>query len=122
MIGLVTFLVRLVLLAAFVFGFVVLFEHGPRDFAAGAAVEARHFEHFLKGLMDRTDAAPAPEPSPAPVATPVAAPPPPAPPAVSAPANPSSDQPPSAWEQLQSRPIGEGMNQPVATPIPDASD
>jgi hypothetical protein len=119
MIGLLSFVVRVVVLAGFTFGFVVLFEHGPQGFVAGAPVELDKFEAFLVSLKNRQQAPAAPEPAPAPAVpqatpapTPVTAPvPPPATPAA------GSSQP-SAWEQLQSRPVGAGIDTPVATPFP----
>lgn len=126
MIGLLSFVVRVVLLAGFTFGFVVLFEHGPQGFAAGVPVEGRKFESFLVSLKDRYTeppapaAAPAPEvppPAPAPaapVATPI--------PVSAPPATPKPKGPPSAWEQLQAKPIGEGIDLPLATPFPADSN
>jgi outer membrane biosynthesis protein TonB len=118
MIGLLALGVRLVVLAGFTFAFVVLFEHGPAGFAAGAPVEFKNFEGFVLSLMHRNapepepvPAAPAPEVAPAPVPEPVA----PTPAPQQAPAStPKPDKPPSAWEKLQSKPIGEGMDIPVA--------
>jgi hypothetical protein len=121
MIGILAFVVRVVLLAGFTFGFVVLFEHGPAGFAAGAPVELDHFESFLVSLKNRGAEEPAPEPAPvAPVESAAAAPVVPATPIpVSAPPSPPKPKgPPSAWEQLQSKPIGEGIDAPLATPFP----
>lgn len=123
MIGILAFAVRAVLLAGFTFGFVVLFEHGPSGFAAGVPVELDHFETFLVSLKNRGAEAPAPAPEPAPVAPVEAAAPAPVVPAtpipVSAPPSPPKPKgPPSAWEQLQAKPIGEGIDAPLATPFP----
>jgi hypothetical protein len=109
MIGLFTFGVRALLLAGFTFGFVVLYEHGPRGFSAGVPVELKNFETFARSLANRQGTESVSPPAPAPVpplstsgsasqaATPA----------------PKSSSPPSAWEKLQSTPIGEGMDLPV---------
>ena len=120
MIGLLSFVVRAVLLAGFTFGFVVLYEHGPNGFAAGAPVELEHFKAFLITLKNRSAEASSPAPGPAPV-VPAAVPATPIP--VSAPpATPKPKGPPTAWEQLQAKPIGEGIDIPVATPFPADSN
>ncbi len=122
MIGLLTFVVRAVLLACFTFGFVVLYEHGPAGFVAGAPVELDHFETFLVSLKNGAPETPEPAPAPSVPSAPPAAPAPavaatPIP--VSAPPSPPKPKgPPSAWEQLQARPIGEGIDAPLATPFP----
>jgi hypothetical protein len=116
MIGLFAFGLRVLLLAGFTFGFVVLFEHGPQGFAAGAPVEANKFVAFVTSLMNKQAPEPAPDPEPPPAApAPAPAAPAPAPtqPATSAATPKKPDAPPSAWEQLQSRPIGEGMDAPI---------
>lgn len=121
MIGLLAFALRVLLLAGFTFGFVVLFEHGPQGFKAGVPVEANNFVNFATSLAPKK--APEPAPTPAPVAEPPPAAPAPAPaeapapapvqqaPAPGAPQQPNT--PPSAWERLQSKPIGEGMDAPI---------
>ena len=113
MIGLFTLGVRVVLLAGFTFCFVVLYEHGAQGFSAGVPVEFKHLEQFAVSLTNRK----APEPAPAPAATPAptaapAAPAPSAPPQAATP-TPKPNNPPSAWEKLQSKPIGEGMDAPI---------
>jgi hypothetical protein len=114
MIGLATFLLRAVLLAGFTFGFVVLYEHGPQGFTAGAPVEWKNLENFVVSVAKRTP----PEPASAPAAPPaapapaVASEPPPTPPPTPTP-TPKPKNPPSAWEKLQSTPIGEGMDLPI---------
>lgn len=122
MIGMLAFAVRAVLLAGFTFGFVVLFEHGPQGFADGVPVELDHFESFLVSLKNRDAEAPtpAPESAAAPVEAAVPAPVVPATPIpVSAPPSPPKPKgPPSAWEQLQAKPLGEGIDAPLATPFP----
>lgn len=122
MIGLLSFVVRVVVLAGFTFGFVVLFEHGPQGFAAGVPVEWVKFENFAVSLKNRqtAPAVPAPAPAPATVAPEPApvAPSAPAPVATPAPAPPAGENQPTAWEQLQSRPIDAGIDTPVATPFP----
>lgn len=115
MIGLFTFGLRVVLLAGFTFAFVVLFEHGPQGFSAGAPVEAKHFQEFVVSLMNRK----AVEPEPAPVAPasevePAASTPAPVPQQVTSTPTPKPKNPPSAWEKLQSTPIGEGMDLPIS--------
>ena len=112
MIGLFAFGLRILLLAGFTFGFVVLFEHGPQGFVAGAPEEANKFVAFVTSLREQKapEAVPAPEPLPAaPVSAPAPA---PAQPETSD-ATPKKTNPPSAWEQLQSKPIGEGMDAPI---------
>lgn len=121
MITLCVLLLRLILLSAFTFGFVVLFEHGPSGFSAGLKPELETFVSFVKSLGSKP--APAPLPAATPVPTPV---PPPAPSPAEAPAAPPAPTPtpvsenaPSAWKALQSSKIGEGMNAPIpGTPAP----
>lgn len=123
MIGLLSLLLRAVLLAGFTFAFVVLYEHGPQGFSAGVPVEMKSFENFVMSLKDLKSAPAEPAATPAPTADPVA----PAPAATpvmsetvpgATPAPRSTNNAPSAWEQLQSRPIGAGMNDGIATPTP----
>jgi hypothetical protein len=114
MIGLFAFVLRAALLAGFTFAFVVLFEHGPKDFVAGVPVEAKHLEEFAMSLTKGASAGPAP--APAPVESVPAAPAPTSPPPSPTPTStPQSDTPPSAWEKLQSSPMGEAMDLPVGT-------
>jgi hypothetical protein len=47
MISLLALLFRVVLLAVFTFGFVVLYEHGTSDFAQGAATEWKSLTEFV---------------------------------------------------------------------------
>lgn len=113
-------LFRLILLSAFTFGFVVLFEHGTAGFSAGLKPELETFVAFVKSLGDRSSA-PAPVPAATPASTPAPPPlPPPAPVATPAPTPPPvSANAPSAWKALQSSKIGEGMDAPIpGTPAP----
>jgi hypothetical protein len=71
------FFLRLILLAAFTFGFVVLFEHGPAKFAEGARTEWNALLFFVGSVISKQPKAPArdaPEPGttpgPSPAATP----------------------------------------------------
>jgi hypothetical protein len=48
MTSLVALLVRLVLLVVFTFGFVVLFEHGPANYAANAKQDLQDFVQFAE--------------------------------------------------------------------------
>lgn len=113
-------LFRLILLSAFTFGFVVLFEHGPSGFSAGVKPELETFVSFVKSLGSRPEPAPAPVPAATPASTPVPPPPAPSPTPVPAPTpTPVSENAPSAWKALQSSKIGEGMNAPIpGTPAP----
>jgi hypothetical protein len=52
MITLLSFVFRIVLLAVFVFLFVVLLEHGTADFPAGAAEEFSALRGFVAGLVN----------------------------------------------------------------------
>jgi hypothetical protein len=54
--GLASLLYQLVLLAVATFAFLVLFQHGPDDFAQHAQEELA----WVKSLVGRKDAAPAP--------------------------------------------------------------
>ncbi len=47
MTSLLALLLRVVLLAVFTFGFVVLYEHGTSDFAQGAATEWKSLTEFV---------------------------------------------------------------------------
>ncbi len=49
MISLSVFLFRVIALVALIFGFVVLFEHGPEDFVSGARIEAQKLMDFQAG-------------------------------------------------------------------------
>ncbi len=112
---LVAFLLRLLLLAAFVFGFVVLFEHGPANFGDSAKKE---WETFVAFAREKANSQPAAA-TPAPVATPVPEPVVEVPPAATPEPTPAAAKPPTAWEALQNRKIGEGINDPIgATPAP----
>jgi hypothetical protein len=53
MISFLSFLARTVLLAIFVFGFVVLLEHGTSNFPAGASQEFSAFQEFVAGLLKK---------------------------------------------------------------------
>jgi hypothetical protein len=73
------FALRLILLAVFTFGFVVLFEHGPAKFSEGAKTEWNALLFFVGSVLSRQESAPArtrsqppatPGPSPAPKTTP----------------------------------------------------
>lgn len=110
---------RLVLLAAFTFVFVVLFEHGSANFGENAKKEWELFLNFTRSFSSSSaENPPAPAPEPAPVATPAPTPEPVAVEPTPQP-TPTPDQAPTAWETLQNRPIGEGINQPIGgTPAP----
>lgn len=115
---LVAFFLRLLVLAAFVFGFVVLFEHGSANYGENAKKE---WETFVAFVQEKASASPQPAATPAPVATPTPAPTPVAevPPAVVPDSTPVPAKPPTAWEALQNRKIGEGIDEPIgATPAP----
>lgn len=120
MTSLIAFLLRLVLLIGFTFAFIVLYEHGPSGFVSGLSTEARRlmadFTQSKENSETETKAVPstpAPTPVPTPDATPVPGPSlaPIEPVATPTPMN--SENAPSAWKELQSRPIGSGINQPV---------
>jgi len=67
MIGLLAFITRTLLLGVFTFGFVVLYEYGPANFAKGAPVEWQSFANFVNvhtGVTLPTAEAPAPAPQP----------------------------------------------------------
>ena len=112
MITLLALLLRLVLLLVFTFGFVVLYEHGPAGFATGLATEAgKLVTDFTKGTVKtETEVRSVPAESPAPTPEVSATPAEPAPPA---PASEPNTNAPSAWKDLQSRPIGGGIDAPV---------
>jgi hypothetical protein len=76
---LLVFITRLILLALFTFAFVVLFEHGPANFPAGAKTEWNALLFFVGSALSKQEKAPAqaaPQaattaaPSPAPKKTP----------------------------------------------------
>ena len=54
---LLSFVVRLVLLAVFTFGFVVLFEHGPAKFSDGAKTEWNAFLFFVGTVLSKQESA-----------------------------------------------------------------
>ena len=67
MIGLLAVLARTLLLGVFTFGFVVLYEYGPSNFAKGVPVEWQSFASFVNvrtGVALPTGEAPAPAPQP----------------------------------------------------------
>ncbi len=61
--SLLAFALRAFLVGAFTFGFVVLFEHGPKGFQAGLPVEWKNFTAFASKFSK-----PAGMPTPAPEA------------------------------------------------------
>lgn len=64
MISLLALLVRLIFLAVFTFGFVVLFEHGPAGFVQGAPQEWHSLVEFAqKTAGGAPTVAPAPTPA-----------------------------------------------------------
>ena len=75
MIALLALLLRLVLLAVFTFGFVVLFEHGTKNYLDHAKADAVVLQHWLEGKLGTgltKSAAPVPstpEPAPEPTLT-----------------------------------------------------
>ena len=71
--GLFIFAFRLILLAVFTFGFVVLFGHGPAKFSDGAKTEWNALLYFVGSALSRQESAPArttPPPAPTPVPSP----------------------------------------------------
>ena len=123
MITLLALILRLALLAVFTFGFVVLYEYGPANFSASAQTEWSALRDFAAALKASDPVPPsplelpppAPEPTPAP--TPEHAPPStPAPSVAPAPASSIG-----SWEALQKRPVGDGMDIPVAGDPPPTS-
>jgi hypothetical protein len=68
---------RLVLLAVFTFGFVVLFEHGPAKFSEGAKTEWNALLFFVGSVLSKQERPSAPavaaKSSASPTATPAAA-------------------------------------------------
>ena len=58
MISLLALLVRLIFLAVFTFGFVVLYEYGPSGFAQGAPQEWQTLVDFAKKTTNAETAAP----------------------------------------------------------------
>jgi hypothetical protein len=55
---LLSFVLRLVVLAVFTFGFVVLFEHGPARFSDGAKTEWNALLFFIGSVLSRQKDAP----------------------------------------------------------------
>jgi len=71
---LLSFVLRLVLLAVFTFGFVVLFEHGSAKFFDGAKTEWNALLFFVGSVLSRQENAPPPaatQPGATPAPTPV---------------------------------------------------
>ena len=60
---LLSFVLRLVLLSVFTFGFVVLFEHGPAKFSDGAKTEWNALLFFIGSVVSRRESAPPPAPT-----------------------------------------------------------
>jgi len=89
---LLIFVFRLALLAAFTFGFVVLFEHGPAKFSEGARTEWSAFLYIAGSLLSKQEGARA---AAQPAATP-------------APSPTSANSPPP-----KAAPTGAGTNQPA---------
>ncbi|MFZ4683075.1 MAG: hypothetical protein ACOYMS_11275 [Terrimicrobiaceae bacterium] len=118
MITLLALILRLALLAVFTFGFVVLYEHGPAHFAASAKTEWSALRAFAVSpkssdpVPQSTPEPPPAAPEPTPETTPPPAPEPTPTPAPSVAPTPTSSI--GAWDALQKRPIGEGMDIPVA--------
>jgi hypothetical protein len=97
---LLSFVVRLALLAALTFGFVVLFEHGPAKFSEGAKTEWGALLFFVGTVLSRQESTRMPETADT-AATP-------------APTPVSGVSPSSKGTQT-----GEGTNRPVkGTPAP----
>jgi hypothetical protein len=67
------FAFRLILLAVFTFGFVVLFEHGPAKFTEGAKTEWNALLFFVGSALSRQESAPTGT-TPQPAATPAPSP------------------------------------------------
>lgn len=57
MITLLALLIRLAVLAVFTFGFVVLFEHGPKNYVAHAQSELETLENLVTGQSEANPAA-----------------------------------------------------------------
>jgi hypothetical protein len=70
---LLSFVLRLVLLAVFTFGFVVLFEHGPAKFSDGVKTEWNALLFFVGSVLSRQEKAPpaTTQPAATPAPTPV---------------------------------------------------
>ena len=66
-------IVRLMLLAVFTFGFVVLFEHGPAKFSEGARTEWNALLFFAGSVLSRQEKAPG-RPLSQPTSTPASSP------------------------------------------------
>jgi len=67
--------VRVIVLAVFTFGFVVLFEHGPAGFSQGAKAEWNALLFFVGSVLSREESAlprPRVQKSPAPASSPIA--------------------------------------------------
>jgi hypothetical protein len=98
---LLSLIFRLVLLAVFTFGFVVLFEHGPAKFSDGAKTEWNALLFFVGSVLSKQESAQPPataDTAPTPAPTPV-----------------SGASLPSKGAQT-----GEGTNRPVGeTPAPN---
>lgn len=60
MTSLLALALRLIFLAIFTFGFVVLYEHGPSGFAQGAPKEWQSLVSFVTSATSKPDSAPAP--------------------------------------------------------------
>ena len=69
--SLLSLVLRLVLLAVFTFGFVVLYEHGPAKFSEGAKTEWDALLFFVGSVLFKPEKSPA---SAQPTATPAPAP------------------------------------------------
>ena len=96
--------VRVIVLAVFIFGFVVLFEHGPAGFSQGAKAEWNALLFFVGSVLSREESAlprPRGQASPAPASSPIST----SSPAqkTPSPAEPATNRPPDATPQGNER-------------------
>lgn len=106
-------LLRIILIAAFAYGFIVLFEHGSAGFTEGLKTEWKVFLAATPAPKAEPPPAPAPAPAPVPAPAPAAVAPAPVEPPAPASAPPAAGQgsnndwnklqnQPSDWQKLQS--------------------
>jgi hypothetical protein len=100
--SLLSFVFRLVLLAVFTFGFVVLFEHGQAKFADGAKTEWNALLFFIGSVLSRQENVPPPATTQ-----------PAAPPATSQPAATPVPTPVSGTSPSKGTQASEGTNRPA---------
>jgi hypothetical protein len=93
---LLSFVIRVILLAVFTFGFVVLFEHGPARFSEGAKAEWNALLFFVGSVLSREESAlprPRVQASPTPASSPIST---SAPTQKAPPAEPATNRPATA--------------------------